>query len=1080
MVPTYPVGPPEAAPLFYEGRTYQGAKGPAYPYPIVDKLLDSRKDQAYQAIYLENEFLKICVLPELGGRIFEAVDKTNSYHFFYRNHVIKPALIGMLGAWISGGVEWNIPHHHRASSFMQVPYQIEEGPDGSKTVWVGEMELRHRMRWLVGLTLHPGKAYVEATVRLLNRTPLANSLLYFANVAVHANENYQIIFPPSTRVAAQHSKVEFSEWPVSHQQYAGVDFSKGVDVSWYKNHPSHASMFAFECEEDFLAGYDHGKRAGTLHIAEHGIMPGKKFFTWGNGGDGRAWDRILTDTDGPYLELMVGGYSDNQPDYSWVQPYEVKTIKEFWYPFRDIGGVKNANLEAAVNLEIDGRTVKAGFYTTEVRAAARVLLQGQGKPIFGQTVGIAPGKPFLFETTLPEGIRPEQVRASLSVDGKELIAYQPAALSEAGPLPRPVEKPSAPAEMKTNEELYLAGLRLEQFHSPAREPDPYYLEALKRDPADYRANTALGLLLLRRGEFAGAERHFRAAVARVTKNYTKPRDGEAHYYLGSALTYQGKDREAQDAFYQASWNYGWAAASYYALAELACREKDFQKALTFIDRSLSTNAINTKGLNLKAVILRHLGRTPERAQLLAKVLELDPLDPWAKRERALDGQAPKEPIHVLVHSNDDLQPYLEMAVDYARSGLWDDGIAVLGDVVATYQDKSRVFPMVYYYLGYLNEAAGREDRAAEYYQLAAKMPQDYCFPFRMESIQVLRQALQKNPQDAAALYYLGNLLYDVQPEAATQSWEAALRKEPALAMAQRNLALAYAHRQHDYAKAIPTMEAAFRTKKLPRFLLELDQLYEDGGVPLEKRLALFEENQTLAADRDDTFSREISLRVQKGQYDKALGMLKGRVFHVWEGARTSTHEIFVDAQLLRGHEEMKAGRYAEALKHYQAAMEYPENLGVGKPYRGDRSQVAYYYVAIAQSSLGQRAQAAESLKKCVNEPDGKWMSAEMRYHIGLALSKLGEKDKAARQFEKLRQSGREALERGTPGDDFAKFGGGGSGVAEKAQAHFMLGLGHLGAGEETLAKKEFDQTLQLKPSDLWASYYRRCAEEVQQ
>ncbi len=382
VVPTYPAGAPDPSPQFFEGRGYQGAKGPIYPYPIIDKLFDTKQDRTYKAVYLENEYIRVCVLPELGGRIFEAIDKTNGYNFFYRQHVIKPALIGMLGAWISGGVEWNIPHHHRASSFMPVSYKLAENPDGSKTIWVGEMELRHRMRWIMGLTLRPGKAYLEATLRLFNRTPVTHSFLYFANVAVHANQDYQVIFPPSVDWATQHSKVEFSSWPVSHQRYAGVDFSKGVDVSWYKNHPSATSMFAFECKEDFLAGYDHGKHAGTLHIADRGIMPGKKFFTWGNGSDGRMWDGMLTDTDGAYLELMVGGYSDNQPDYSWIQPYEVKTVKEYWYPFRDIEGVKNANLDAAVNLEVNGETAKVGLNTTEPRPDAKVVVAGRGQGCF--------------------------------------------------------------------------------------------------------------------------------------------------------------------------------------------------------------------------------------------------------------------------------------------------------------------------------------------------------------------------------------------------------------------------------------------------------------------------------------------------------------------------------------------------------------------------------------------------------------------------------------------------------------------------------------------------------------------------
>ena len=364
---------------------------------------------------------------------------------------------------------------------MPVSYKLVENSDGSKTIWVGEMELRHRMRWAMGLTLRPGKAYVEATMRLFNSTPVTHSFLYFANVAVHTNQNYQVIFPPSVQWATQHSKVEFSSWPISHQVYGGVDFTKGVDVSWYKNHPNWSSMFAFECKEDFLAGYDHGKHAGTLHIADHGIMPGKKFFTWGNGSGGRMWDSLLTDTDGAYLELMVGGYSDNQPDYSWIQPYEVKTIKEFWYPFRDIEGVKNANLDAALNLEVKGDIAKVGLNTTEPRPDATVVVKAAGKTVLEKSVSIAPGQPFIAEIKLPQGTKQEDVKVTLTAAGKDLISYQPAP-EKPTEMPAPVTPPPAPEQIKTNEELLLAGQRLEQFYSPAREPEPYYLEAVKRRP----------------------------------------------------------------------------------------------------------------------------------------------------------------------------------------------------------------------------------------------------------------------------------------------------------------------------------------------------------------------------------------------------------------------------------------------------------------------------------------------------------------------------------------------------------------------------------------------------------------------
>ncbi|MEA3421139.1 MAG: DUF5107 domain-containing protein, partial [Acidobacteriota bacterium] len=445
VIPTYLVGRPTLFPIFYSGRAYQGAKGMIYPYPFMDKLTDMRKDKTYNAVYLENKYIKICVLPEIGGRIFYALDKTNNYDFFYHQHVIKPALIGMLGAWISGGVEWNFPHHHRPTAFMPVNYTLVENPDGSRTLWFGEMELRHRMKWIIGLTLYPDKSYIETTVKLFNSTPYIHSFLYWANVAVHANENYQIIFPPSTEFATYHGKNQFSNWPESHEIYRGVDYTKGVDISWWKNIPAPSSFFAWNYKEDFLAGYDHGKEAGVVHVADHHISPGKKFWTWGTGSQGKMWEKILTETDGPYVELMVGAYSDNQPDYSWMQPYEAREIKEYWYPLRQINGVKAANIKAAVNLEIISDNVAlAAINTSSEYKGAEVVLKTKGKVLFRQKIDISPGVPFLKEIKLPHGLEENDLHLSLfSHMGMELISYCPAKKAGAS-MPEPVKAPPPP------------------------------------------------------------------------------------------------------------------------------------------------------------------------------------------------------------------------------------------------------------------------------------------------------------------------------------------------------------------------------------------------------------------------------------------------------------------------------------------------------------------------------------------------------------------------------------------------------------------------------------------------------------
>ncbi len=1069
VIPTYEVGEPDPNPRFYTGRTYQGAQGRAYPYPMLDVLTDSRKDKTYKAVYLENEYVRICVLPEIGGRVFAALDKTNNYDFLYHQHVIKPALIGMLGAWISGGIEWCIPHHHRATTFMPVDCTLQENPDGSKTVWVGEIELRHRMKWVIGLTVFPEKSYMEATIKIINRTPFVNSILCWANVAVHANPEYQVFFPPSTEYATYHGKNQFARWPISYEFYSGVDYTRGVDLSWWKNHPSPMSFFAWNCKDDFFAGYDHGKKAGTVYVANHHIAPGKKLWQWGPGLRGQMWDKILTETDGPYIEIMAGAYSDNQPDYSWIQPYEVKIIKQYWYPIRKIAGVKNANLKAAVNLEVtEKNTAKIGFYTTSAYKNAPALLTADDKVVFKQRINIGPDRPFLKEVALAAGVKEKDLRVSLqSSSGEELIAYKPVE-KEGAPMPKPVEPPPAPEDIKTIEELYLTGLRLEQFHNAALEPYPYYEEALKRDPYDSRVNTELGILYCKRGMFKEAQEKLNQAIERLTKNYTSPKSGQAHYYLGLALKFQGKFDAAYDALYKATWSSGLHTAGYYNLAEIDCIRGDFEKALKHIDRSIATNAWNTKALNLKSAVLRQLGRFDEASQLTSKTLAFDPLDFRAGHELYLTKRAAgsrKEARKVMnsinVKSRGEVQSYLETAVDYGNCGLWDEAIECLRLLADSKEREICRHPMVYYYLGYFYEKKGNAEKASECYRTAGKMPPDYCFPFRLEAMDVLSSATNHNPSDALAPYYLGNLLYDNQPERAIKEWEKSQDMDDTFATVHRNLGLVYARTENNIPKAIASLEKAVACdKKDPRVYYELDLLYEAGGVSPDKRLKLLEDNHSTVIKRDDALSREITLYVLLEQYDRAIELLASRHFHTWEGGGR-IHNVYVDAHLLSGQKKFKGGRYPEALEDFEAALEYPENLEVGRPKRDRRTCQTYFFMGTAYEALGAPQKAREYFEKSASVEVGR---SEYSYYKGLALKKIGEENKAEKIFDEL-------IESAKPGPAvtfFAKFGERQAHNIRTANIHYMLGLAYLGKGIQTKAKAEFEEALKLNINHLWA------------
>jgi tetratricopeptide (TPR) repeat protein len=1088
VIPTYLAGAPEKSPMFYFGRQSQGAEGRVYPYPLYDTLTGKKVDKTYKLVYLENEYVKIGILPEIGGRIFEAVDKTNNYDFFYHQHAIKPALIGLLGAWISGGVEWNIPHHHRASTFLPVQYRIEEGDDGSKTVWVGELELRHRMRWAVGYTLYPGKSYLEAKIRIVNRTPVVQTMLCFANAAVHVNKDYQVIFPPGTQYVTHHHKREFTTWPIATTRYGGFDFRPGTDVSWYKNHMAANSMFAWNYRDDFFAGYDHGKKAGTMSVADHGIVPGKKLWTWGNGPRGRMWDKILTDNDGPYIELMVGAYSDNQPDSSWLQPFEVKAFSMYWYPFREIGGVKKANLDAAVNLDLSEKgKARLGFCTTARFPVQTVRLQAKDRVLLEKNVNIDPSRPFLQDMTLPEGVDPADLRASLTSLHKELIAYTPVK-PKPEPMPKPDRFPPPITELKTNEELYLAGLKVEQFHDPNLDPDPFWEEALKRDSGDARVNTVLAIRKLKQARYAEAEAHLRKAIERLTLGYAAPKDGEPFYYLGLALKGQGRLDEATEAFHKSTWSLAWRAAGYYELAEIATAQHDFHLALDLVDRSLEANSLNIRALNLKVAALRHtearFGGKFVRLNLFGPsrlaAHQADPLDVRALAEEWLaTTMEPKLAQDLVSTMSAHPGTAKETAAEYLDAGLWADGLAVLSVLIEQAPHKARISPMVYYNMAYFADKLGEKDKAAAFRKTAQTLSPDYVFPFQDESINVLRAAMEADPRDARAPYYLGNRLFDWQPDEAVKLWEKSVAVDPALGMAHRNLSIAFSQRPsgNDLTRAIAEQEKAVALPSpSPIFFRELDDLYLAAGTPPETRLALLEKYHDLVAKHAEALSREITLLVFAGRYDEAIQRMTRRRFEVWEGGRLTVVGDWKTAHLLRGRQHLLAGRSSEEIADFKAAEHVPDNLpsdeGAGEDFKAEIA----YLTGVAYDAQGDHEQAVKSWKAAAEAagaeiPTGRrWGSSGSvidRSFKALALRKLGQVKEAETIFRGLTEA---SQRRTTPSqiDASASVSAQRAQRDRTAQSHFSAGLGHLGLGEGDKAQQELNECLKISPDHLGA------------
>lgn len=1083
VLPTYQVSPPDKNPIFYTGRNYQGAQGHIYPQPLYDVLTDIRKDQAYKAVYLNNEYLELCILPELGGRIFSATDKTDQYDFFYRQHVIKPALIGMTGAWISGGVEWNIPDHHRATSQLPIDYTTTENADGSKTAWVGETELSRGLKWMVGLTIYPGKSYVEATVMVFNPTPFIHSFLYWANVSVHCDSNYRVIFPPSTQFGAQHAKGEFTSWPIGNGNYGGVDRT-GVDLSWWKNHANPASIFAWNFTDDFLAGYDFAKDAGTVHVANHQVVTGKKFFLWGNNDEAKMWEKMLTERDGQYLELMVGAYSDNQPDYSWIAPGETKTFKQYWYPVKKIGGVKNANTNAAVNLERNtSSTIKAGLITTAAFKNAKIIISAGNKTILEEVKNIDPANPLLYQVSVDSTLADSEMKITLlDENGIELISYAPKAMvKEEKPIP--IEVPRAPKDYNSNEELYLTGLRIEQFRNAVIDPMPYYQEALNRDSMDYRVNTILGIHYCKEGRYKEAEQYLKRAIKRSTNNYTHPKDGEAFYYLGVVLQLQNRLTEAVDEFWKASWYTGFQSSSFFKLSQIACKEGKYHEALNLIEQSLLVNSCNTSALTLEAYILRKTGQEKKSQEILKTVQTMDQLDNWSVAENFfLNASLKKEKswskndmdqFKLRMRSN--VQNVLELAKNYGNIGAYEEAINILDQFKLGEQSIS---PLIAYYQGFYQLKNGSAELAGKYFHEAAQASPDYCFPQRLEELEILESALKINPQDSKAWYYLGNLHYYLnQKEKAVSDWEQSVRLDPNYAVAWRNLGFSYDKVKHDIQKSIAAYEhAIILNGDDARLFAELDILKERAGIKPADRLNYLLKHLPVLEKRDDAIIRLVELYNLTGNYNKALEILTKRHFHVWEG-NDGIHDIFENAYLLQGINLLKNKQYEKALVSFRQSITYPDNLEVGKPNLPLGNVRVNYYMALAFAGLNNQKLASECINK-VSQYNDRWNLSELKFYKALALKKLGKNEDAAVILNEIREFASEQLKAKDETDFFAKFGNESQQESKMAYNYYLIGLSYLGEGNRIKANENFKKSLNLDQCQLWSDMMMQLKIEI--
>lgn len=1065
-IPTYQIGSPEIDPIFFTGRVYQGAEGYIYPYPLYDVLTEKKTEQEYNVLRLDNQYVDISILPEIGGRIFAAADKTNNYPFFYTQTGVKPALIGMLGAWLSGGVEWNIPDHHRASSYMPINWTMKENEDGSKTIWVGETELRHRLKWSVGVSVYPNRSWVEAKIKVINPTPMIQSMLYWANVSVHCNDQYQVIFPPDVQFGADHHKVYFTNWPEGETT---VGDGKTEDLSWWKNFTgSSRSIFAWGSEMSFLAGYDYGKDAGTVHVANRHVVPGKKFFLWGNNANGEMWNKILSDNDGHYLELMVGGYSDNQPDYSWINPGEIREFSQIWYPVKGIKGVKNATDDAAVNFEsTEGNNYRVGYCATTLYENARVIVKYKDRLLMDKRIDIDPDKYFLDQVSVPDLSDASALYTALyDAEGNLLVDYRPVVLDEK-PLPKVIDGTQPVKEYKTNEELYLAGLRVDQFNNARLDYMDFYNEALSRDSMDARVNIEVGKHYIRQGKWEKAALHLNRAQARLSHDYTTVKNTEALYYLGYLYQMTGNTAKAIDAYWAATWTPDFKHRSFYELAVLAVKDKDYKQAMDMITQSLHVGGRDLQALTLKAYILRMQGKKEEAQETIRYIQGIDPLDYWSAAEASLATSQGASFLNTGTNHNSKgiiaVQELLEVVSNYMTIGATEDALTLLNGAIALGEPYAS-YPLLYYYKAYNLLKQNNQTEAVACLDKAGSLSPLNNYPFRIEEINLFETLLKESPDNSYLHYHLGNLLYYLgQKETGLSHWIRSTELDPSFAIACRNVGFGYGC-LNELDKSMKYYDMAIKANPNdPLLLTESDKIYEQANQPTNVRLKRLESYLKTVMKHDDAVMRLLTLYNASGQYDKAIKILDNRHFHLWEGGG-QVHDIYVDSHMLKGMKLLKGKHYKDAIREFELANQYPVNLEVAPSPRGGYEAKVYYLSGVAYEAMSQADKAKECFEKSANT-DFRNRLTDLNYYKVKSLRKLSKNEEANATLADMQKS-LEHMQKNLM-DSYAKFGEANQNV-QQSNILYYSGLVHLLENNPSAANEDFKQAIQLYPGNIWA------------
>lgn len=937
-----------------------------YPYPMQDHLSRTKTDRTYKALCLENEYLKVICLPELGGRLHSVYDKTQKAEVFHRNNVIKPGMIAMRGAFISGGVEWNAgPQVHTVTIVSPVDALVGHNSDGSAYLEVNNIEKIFRTRWTVRVTLHPGRKYLDEQIRLYNPTDGMHPY-YFWNCTAQPNlPGTRFIYPMS--LGTDHHGREFFRWPIH----------EGKDLSWLKNYETWASVFSVGCEYDFFGSYHVDLDRGCVQVANRHLLPGKKAWTWGTWDFGLVSQQNLTDDDGPYIEVQSGPLP-TQSDYGMLDPRHEVAWQEWWYPVHGLGeGFEYATRDIAV------QSVRSqGDLELRINATGRFLnatcrLEPQGQAPQEHRLELSPDR---VSRIICKGAADIPVQVLIAAQGGRVLAQFTT------PLPIPKVEPPDPATFAESrddelsvEQKYLKGRRYDRSTSRSQ-ARRYYELALADDPGYVPALRALAVLDLEAGLYDAAKDRLTKALARDSD------DGLAWYFLGVCHLRQGDLPPALECGYRAARYADTRSAGRDLAGRVLMRMGDPATAVREFGRAMRNAPHDTRARD-HWLLAQHAARQESVAENARATITRFPTDlvPRAVLGLQSDEAARQFAADVRSFAGEYEFEVLETSLVLAEVGLFAEAARLVRAALVDGVDEKQRSPLPVYYLAYLLSKQQSDTSANDLLRQAAAMQRDFVFPSRPEEVEILEFALRENPADANAHLHLGNLLANLgRVDEALSHWQAAAKRDPSLSIAQRNLGLAAATRDSDLPRAAEYYRRAIAARPadqtLYRDLAEI--LIADQKRP--EAIRLLETMPVEGQRRSEIIITLAQAYLDEERFTDTLDLLAATPYFVnWEG-QDITWRLFHRANLRRGQQRMDKGDYSAALKDFEAALTYPENLGVGRSNKPQHAE-AEYWRGKALAALGRNEEAQSAWRAGAAGADGRGVQNEFRQRCREAL-----------------------------------------------------------------------------------------------